>query len=169
LRALFVGALGLLALQVPLRRITEPYPAILFPAGASLLHDTGSYTSFENEYVAIDAAGAPHPFALAALLDTVPAVYRSYVVERGFGLTEDRDIRRVHGHVLGRPLTGAQRDATRAWLRAKLARVLGVDAVQIRIDTFAVTTRTDDPSQPPQRRLDRQHAIDLLTPRGPGG
>jgi hypothetical protein len=169
LRVTFLVVVPLLFLQLPLRRITESYPAIVLPAGASLLRSHGSYTAFEHEYFAADPAGQWHAFSDAALLDTIPAGYRSYVLERGFGITEDRDVRRVSLLLgdrrvqleFGRPLTPAQIEATRDWLRAKLRRMLGIDAVRIQIRTYALTT-LDAEGALPEWRLHEQKTIELL-------
>jgi hypothetical protein len=175
-RLLFLAAVPLLFLQLPLRRVTEPYPAILFPAGATLLKSGGQYTAYETELLATDAAGQRRPFTTASVLGGVPSNYRIYVLERGFGLLEDRDVRRAAFSVggkkialeLGRPLEPPEREATRVWLRRAVGRATGLDPVAVHIDTYAVTRYETaggggGPSseRPPERRLDSRKTVDL--------
>jgi hypothetical protein len=141
IRWLFIGLVPCLFAQLWLRRYTEPYPAILLPSGATLVR-----TASETILFAEDADGQQHPLPPSALLDTVPTDYRGYVIRRGFGLIKDRDVRYVRipfpggGLVqqLGRPLTPSQREETRLWLRSKLLRTSGIDAVRIHILKYRI-------------------------------
>lgn len=164
IRWLFLVLIPCLLLQLRLREITEPYPAILLPAGASLLHSTGDYTAYETELMAVDRDGRRYPFATAALLDAVPSNYYQYVIARGLG-TRARDVRKRLGVQFGRPLAPRQIAETKHWLRSKLRSLLDVDAARIDVLTFAVTT-TYTTSSPQQRRaLARTSSVDL---RGDG-
>ena len=162
IRWLFVVLFPCLFLQLPLREITEPYPAILLPAGAAVFHSTGDYTAYETELMAVDADGNSYPVAAPALLDAVPSNYHKHVIARGFGMNAGRDVRRVLRAQFGRPLTPQQIAQTREWVRSKLRSLSGIDAVHIDVLTFAVTA-TYQASFPQERRaLEHTTGVDLL-------
>jgi hypothetical protein len=142
-RWLFILIPLFLLLQLPLRSIVEPYPAVLLPAGATLMRSGTAVKGSELELLAEDAAGREHPIAIDALLRSVPREYRGLVAGRGFGLVQDRDVRRALGVQLGRPLEPRQRDETRRWLRRRVVEELGIDAVRIKVVTYTVTTFHD--------------------------
>lgn len=95
IRLVFIVLAPLLFLQLKLRTDTEPYPAILFPSGATILRSERSYTGFETEFLAEDSGGNKYPFSVASVLDAVPTNYHQYVVDAGFGINRDRMVRRL--------------------------------------------------------------------------
>ena len=168
IRLLFIVLVPLLLFQLKLRNDTEPYPAILLPAGASLLKSAGSYTGLDTECFAEDSSGSKYAFSPAMILDAVPSDYHPYVVETGFGINRDRMVRHFPVPLtgrripLGRPRTPAQIEATRAWLRERLHQTLGVDAVRIHILTYAVTTYYSEVPARHQRQLQSDMTVELV-------
>ena len=168
-RLLFLTLVPCLFVQVAVRRYTEPYPAIFLPAGESLLRGHGRYTAHETTYVAEDVGGKEHPLSIAGVLDTVPTNYHAFVVKRGFGINEDRDVREVDIRLpwrkvtlrFGRPLTQPQIEQTRAWLRPKLRQALGVDAARVHILTFEITTFYEESPARRERRLLNRQTVEL--------
>lgn len=148
IRLFFLVLVAGLFLQLPLRNVTEPYPAILLPAGGNVLRSQGEITGQEREYLLEDASGKTYSVSVDALLGSVPRNYWPVLVDRGFGINSGREVRRpslsVFGRPVqlqfGRPLTPAQIEETRAWIRSKLKDALGIDAVRIYILTYTVTT-----------------------------
>ena len=158
IRLLFLALIPLLFLQLKLRNISEPYPAILLPAGAGLLRTTGGhYTAFETECLVEDTTGTRHVLSTDMVLDTVPKNYQGFVIDRGFGINEGREVRRrslsLAGQRLdlqfGRPLTPLQIEHTRVWVRFRIRQTLGIEAVRIHILTYAITTFYDGRDPPP--------------------
>ena len=78
-RLLFIILVPCLFLQIKLRDITEPYPAILLPGAGPLLESRGSFNAYRTKVVAEDSLGAEHPFLVATVLDTVPTNYHEHV------------------------------------------------------------------------------------------
>jgi hypothetical protein len=170
IRCLFLGLIPLLFLQIPLRRITEPYPGILLPAGARSIRSEGHYVGYEKQYYAEDAAGTRHPVNIDEILTTVPGPYRPIVVEHGFGISKGRKImrkniqiagRRLHLQ-LGRPLTPTQVQQTQSWVREQILKTSGIEAVRFHTDTWAVTTFYEEDPVRYERRLVESRGIDLV-------
>jgi hypothetical protein len=157
----------LLLLQLKLRSDTEPYPAILLPAGATLLRGDGSYTGFETECSAEDTSGKQYDCNLQTLLAKVPTNYREFVLQAGFGTAKERVVRHLRipftGYSLeiGRPRTQAQLDTTRAWLRSRLRRTLGIDPLRVHIRRYAITTFYNSNPVREQKRLQHETLVDL--------
>jgi len=168
IRTLFIVLVPCLLFQLKLRGDTEPYPAILLPAGASLLHSDGSFTGFETDCVAEDSAGRRYPFSAADILTEVPSNYRPFVVDAGFGLNKERTVRRLsipfvgYTLALGRPKTSSQIASTRTWLRDRIRRTVGIDPVRIRVLTYAIKTHYSEEPVRQERYLEREKTIDLL-------
>jgi len=159
LRMLFVVLPLFLLFQLKLRTNTEPYPAILLPAGAGLLKSEDSFTGFVTECSAEDAAGRLHPFSVGAVLVGVPTNYRQFVVDGGFGIDRNRVVRSLpipgigRRLYLGRQKTPSQVEVTRQWLREKLRKTIGIDAVRIHVFKYAVTTYYGSASTRQARQL----------------
>jgi hypothetical protein len=156
-RILFVVLIPILLVQIPLRsRYREWFPSLFFPSGGGVSRTIDQYVTEENEYSVEDDVGRRHAVALDDLLPDVPTIYRGYEGALGFGLTEGRDVRSktisIAGHpftlTVGRALTAAQVDETRAYLRNRLA-ALGINAVHLDVLTYTVTIVTR--ATPPQR------------------
>jgi hypothetical protein len=170
IRLLFIVVVPCLFLQIKLREITEPYPAILLPAGGGLLQSRGNYTAHETEYLAEDMAGIQHPFSMDRVLDGVPTNYHAYVVARGFGINDDRDVRRltipIPGYPLrlqfGRFLTPAQIEETQAWLRLRLRDTLKIEARRILVFRQEIQTFYEEVPPRQERRLQRRVAVELI-------
>jgi hypothetical protein len=169
-RTLFIVLIPILILQIPLRsRYSELFPSLFFPAGGGVSRTIDQYVTEEHEYSVEDDLGGRHAVTLEDLLPDVPAIYRGYEGALGFGLTQGRDVRSktiwIAGHplmlTLGRALTPAQVDETRAYLRYRLA-ALGINAVHLDVLTYTVTTLMR--VTPPQRtrELHSSLALDLV-------
>jgi hypothetical protein len=170
-RSIFIALVPCLLAQIWVRRFTEPYPAILLPAGATLMRSHGEgYTVTELTLLVEDAHGLQHPCSPSALLDTVPSDYRRNVIRRGFGLIADRDVRFVRvpspqgGFFLrfGHPLTQSQMEETRGWLRSKLRRNLGVDAVRIHILRYSIQTFGREQVEGQDKTLKEWDTVELV-------
>jgi hypothetical protein len=170
IRSVFIALVPCLFAQLWVRRITEPYPAIVLPSGATLLRSHGGYVGSEITLLAEDEHGEQHPCSPSTLLGTVPSEYRRYVIRRGFGITEDRDVRSIRiplpggGFVLrfGHPLTPSQIEETRSWLRSSLRRTLRVDAVRIHILSYAIGTFGSPRVGGQDRTLMRRDTVELV-------
>jgi hypothetical protein len=169
-RWLFLVALPALFMQLPLRYFTEPYPADLLPAGAGLLESRGEYTAREITLSVETGSGNEIPVSASALLDTVPTNYHPYVINRGFGINRDRDIRSVRIPLPGgtttfrpvQPITREQIAETRTWLRNRVKRALGVDPVRIHILHYDVTViYREEPAQR-LRTLHHRETVELI-------
>ena len=169
IRFVFIVLVPCLVAQIAVRRVSEPYPAILLPAGASVVRNGETSAGSAITLLAEDAAGGQHLVAPSDLLDTVPSIYHRHLLRRGFGLTEGRDVRSVRmpfpggGLALrfGRPLTRLQAEQTRAWLRSRLRRNTGIDAVRIHIVVRPIQPLGGEPSEPQDRALERRNTVEL--------
>jgi hypothetical protein len=162
-------AIPLLLAQIPLRKITEPYPALLMPAGASLLRQGVPVDTVEREIYIEDGAGRRQTIAAQDLLANVPTLYRPYLLGRGLGLLSERDVRRIRlgkGRALqlGRPLEAHQAAETRAWLRARAMKLGFADPARLILLTRTIFRQAERPSAPPIRTEEETSVIDL---RGP--
>jgi hypothetical protein len=168
LRLAFTLLVPCLLLQLKIRNDTEPYPAILLPSGASLIKTSGRYTAVERKCVAEDSTGRQYAVPIASILNAVPSDYHPYVLEAGFGITKDRMERHLPipflGRVnVGRHKTPTQIDETRAWLRMRIRKTIGIDAVRIHVLTYEVTTYYNDVAAREQRVLKEDNRINLLS------
>jgi hypothetical protein len=99
----FTGSVLLCAQFWYVTRVAEFYPAIVLPAGASMVRTGHQVPSTRWLAAAICRDGTRVDLEVATLLSTVPDQYRPSIMESGFGL-----FRVAHGAVA---------DEARAWLR----------------------------------------------------
>ncbi|HEX7796931.1 MAG TPA: hypothetical protein VF456_21360 [Vicinamibacterales bacterium] len=169
-RILFAVLIPILLVQIPLRsRYREWFPSLFFPSGGGVSRTIDQYVTEENEYSVEDDLGGRHAVTLDDLLPDVPTIYQGYEGALGFGLTQGRDVRSktisIAGHPLtltmGRALTPAQVEETRAYVRHRLA-ALGINAVHLDALTYTVTIFTR--ATPPQRtrKLHSSLTFDLV-------
>jgi hypothetical protein len=169
-RTLFIVLIPVLLLQIPLRsRFSELFPSMFFPSGGGVSRTIDQYVTEQHEYWVDDDLGGRHAVTLDDLLPDVPAIYRGYEGTLGFGLTQGREVRHktisIAGHpltlTLGRALTPAQVDETRAYLRHRLS-ALGINAVRLDVLTYTVTTFTRVTPPKRTRELHSSLALDLV-------
>lgn len=70
---------------------TEPYPAVLFPVGASQINlDDQTIQAFRLELFAVDEAGEEHPLDPGEFIRPIPAHYWPYLASKSkqFGLAQ---------------------------------------------------------------------------------
>lgn len=115
---------------VKLTTDTEPYPALVFPAGPGVVSTRDGIVEYDaTELYGRDASGELQPIDPVRFLEPIPTHFLLRLADSEFGTLEGDDVtvrvRRIGWTVsLPRPsVSDADREATRSWLGDRLEAV----------------------------------------------
>lgn len=159
-----------LALLVPfavtLSTNSEPYPAVVFPGGASVVRTNNSVVQYEATLLfGVDQSGTPTRLDVAAFLDPIPTHYLYALEASYFGLNDDKDlVIRVKeiGWTLAVPrpsISDADRQATQMWLGDRL-EALGLERSVLIMQRVKVTADSNT-GEELSRTTIRENTLDL--------
>jgi hypothetical protein len=154
IKVIFILSIPILLIQIPLRDLTEPYPAILLPDGASTIKEEkkGTITFDQWQIIAQSASGRQYEVDMDKLLQDVPVQYRKHIVNHRFGLpTKESEVI---------TMSGASEEG-KIWIKKRLQDILGPDSfTRLKIVEYQITKPADN-STPPQREVIEMAEIPL--------
>lgn len=145
IKVIFILSIPILLIQIPMRvYVTEPYPAILLPSGASIIKDNGAITFDRWQLIVRSADDRQYEVNLHELLRSIPAWYRTHVIQRHFGLPTKNS---------GATTVSRTDEEGRIWIKKKLQEIIGPGFyTSLRIVRYQSTKPTNG-SIPPQDKV----------------